>query len=63
MTSLHNAIAQPAFMKLLKSRKGQDELFELLKTQIVNQKMIESSAIENRLGVSIDDALLLISSF
>ena len=34
----------------------EDELFELLKTQIVNQKMIESSAIENRLGVSIDDA-------
>ena len=34
----------------------EEELFELLKTQIVNQKMIESSAIENRLGVSIDDA-------
>ena len=27
----------------------EDELFELLNTQIVNQKMIESSAIENRL--------------
>ena len=42
------------------------ELFELLKTQIVNQKMIESSAINNRLGVSIDDAkkeIIMLDSF
>lgn len=32
------------------------ELFNLLKSQIVNQKMIESAALENRLGVDIKDA-------
>ena len=34
----------------------EEELFNLLKSQIVNQKIIESTALENRLGVSIYDA-------
>jgi peptidyl-prolyl cis-trans isomerase D len=34
----------------------EEELFNLLKSQIVNQKIIESTALENRLGVSINDA-------